>query len=211
MIKLIKNLIGEEIEIYQEKVVEYCSNCDEEVVIEAQFDTLQHCPICGNTILPCSLCNQDTCHCGKCSKEQKKKFDLYVELNTYTNENSNREYDTFKIREKDLSGILFFHFDNMYLRDFLDEYTFDDSKCILEIAKDQEIEIIMNNGEEEEEEVKKMNTKLQVVIDFDIEADDEVMKKILQGEIDDFIDRLENSIGIYPLTPNEDIITVIEY
>lgn len=55
-----------------------------------------------------------------------------------------------------------------------------------------------------------MTKRLQVVIDFDIEANDENSKSVLQDEIDYFVDRLENSIGLPVLTPNIEIIKEFE-
>lgn len=71
----------------------------------------------------------------------KNKQDSLIELCTYTSEDSNVEFDRFKIREIDLCKILSLHFDDMDLEDFLEEYTFDDSQLILEISKDENIKI----------------------------------------------------------------------
>lgn len=43
------------------KCVEWCPNCDNEVLLDFNFKA-QICPICGNRIAPCNMCN------GECSK-----------------------------------------------------------------------------------------------------------------------------------------------
>lgn len=47
------------------KIQEWCSNCCQEVTIDAEFKE-QVCPNCGEIILPCSLCDMDTVECSKC-------------------------------------------------------------------------------------------------------------------------------------------------
>lgn len=144
MLKIIKNPIGQEIEIDINKCIEYCSVCDEDVEIDCQFDTLQHCPNCGNSIIPCNLCDLDTCNCGKCNTERKRKYNNLIELWSYGNYDEESDLDrgkSFKIEESDLSKILFFYFDNMYIKDFLNEYTWDWTESILEIAREKGMNI----------------------------------------------------------------------
>lgn len=40
---------------YTDQVVEYCSHCENEVVLDSKF-CKQRCPICNKIIKPCSLC-----------------------------------------------------------------------------------------------------------------------------------------------------------
>ncbi len=43
---------------------EWCSICDSEVVIPAFRES--RCPICGERILPCSMCDPDLVDCRRC-------------------------------------------------------------------------------------------------------------------------------------------------
>lgn len=47
------------------KVTEWCQNCGSEVSIESEMK-LQECPYCGKYIVPCTMCNHDTCNCDLC-------------------------------------------------------------------------------------------------------------------------------------------------
>lgn len=68
MIKIIKNLLNQEIEIYENTCVEWCSTCGEDVEIQATFDKVQKCPECNEYILPCNLCDTDKTDCFKCQR-----------------------------------------------------------------------------------------------------------------------------------------------
>lgn len=45
---------------------EWCSECDTEVEIKANFQTAQVCPNCGKPIRPCSMCFMDSDSCQYC-------------------------------------------------------------------------------------------------------------------------------------------------
>ena len=49
---------------------EVCPICDKEVRLEAEMK-IQECPECGAQILPCSLCDPDTCDCKNCDLENR--------------------------------------------------------------------------------------------------------------------------------------------
>lgn len=53
--------------------VEWCSNCEHEVEINAEKVSI--CPICGNEIKPCSMCDMDKVSCNQCEfdKEEYRK------------------------------------------------------------------------------------------------------------------------------------------
>lgn len=46
------------------KVYEYCSYCENEVILDNEFK-VQVCPDCGHAIVPCSICPLDSC-CTNC-------------------------------------------------------------------------------------------------------------------------------------------------
>lgn len=53
-----------------EKVIEWCSNCNEEVVLDAVKFKKQVCPVCNDKIRACCLCNsKDQEKCGGCDDE----------------------------------------------------------------------------------------------------------------------------------------------
>lgn len=54
------------------KIIEWCSNCDQEVKIDAIPFIAQKCPNCGALIRACSLCDCDVVDCDKCEKKYKK-------------------------------------------------------------------------------------------------------------------------------------------
>ena len=49
----------------EEDIIEWCPHCEEEVKIKG-IAQKQICPICGEDILPCSLCNHNYVNCNKC-------------------------------------------------------------------------------------------------------------------------------------------------
>jgi len=51
-------------------ISEYCSKCEIEVKIKQGF-VKQKCPICGEPILPCSLCDNNEVDCKECLVVQK--------------------------------------------------------------------------------------------------------------------------------------------
>lgn len=52
-----------------EKCIEWCSNCGEEVVIDAVMYKDQMCPNCAEPIKACNLCSDCDRKCSTCSKE----------------------------------------------------------------------------------------------------------------------------------------------
>jgi hypothetical protein len=52
------------------KIVEWCSNCCCEVGLTPTM-TIQRCPNCGDYIIPCSLCNWDSCDCNNCELDKE--------------------------------------------------------------------------------------------------------------------------------------------
>jgi hypothetical protein len=48
---------------------EMCPCCEQEVQLKPVF-SVQVCPCCGELILPCNLCDHDTCDCAHCPLEQ---------------------------------------------------------------------------------------------------------------------------------------------
>jgi hypothetical protein len=52
-----------------EKCIEWCSNCGEEVVIDAVMYKDQMCPNCSEPIKACNLCSDCDRKCSTCSKE----------------------------------------------------------------------------------------------------------------------------------------------
>lgn len=55
-----------------EYVDEMCPNCESEVTLKSVF-SVQICPVCGDLILPCNMCNHDTCDCANCPLEAIKQ------------------------------------------------------------------------------------------------------------------------------------------
>lgn len=55
------------------KVVELCGYCCQEVEIDAVKCKLQKCPNCGKPIRACCLCDMDTCDCSECEKKNPSK------------------------------------------------------------------------------------------------------------------------------------------
>ena len=49
----------------EEDIIEWCPNCEEEVKIKG-IAQKQTCPVCGEDIFPCSLCNHNYVNCNKC-------------------------------------------------------------------------------------------------------------------------------------------------
>lgn len=49
----------------EDTIVEWCPNCCYEVNIKNKAEK-QICPVCGEDILPCSLCNHNYVNCNKC-------------------------------------------------------------------------------------------------------------------------------------------------
>lgn len=49
-------------------ITEWCSHCENEVEIPA--DRPSSCPECGESILPCCMCDMDIVNCNQC------KFDI---------------------------------------------------------------------------------------------------------------------------------------
>ena len=49
----------------EDTIVEWCPNCCYEVNIKNKAEK-QACPVCGEDILPCSLCNYNYVNCNKC-------------------------------------------------------------------------------------------------------------------------------------------------
>lgn len=64
--RIIKNPLGEEIEIIEPTVFEVCGECGSGEVIECNFEIKQVCSCCGEIIMPCSLCSDSDC--SKCRK-----------------------------------------------------------------------------------------------------------------------------------------------
>ena len=50
----------------EEDIIEWCSHCEEEVKIKG-IAQKQTCPVCGEDIFPCSLCNHNYVNCNKCT------------------------------------------------------------------------------------------------------------------------------------------------
>ena len=50
----------------EDTIVEWCPNCCYEVNIKNKAEK-QTCPVCGEDILPCSLCNHNYVNCNKCT------------------------------------------------------------------------------------------------------------------------------------------------
>ena len=46
-------------------VYEWCPHCETEVKLDAKLKK-QTCPNCGETILPCALCDYDVVKCAEC-------------------------------------------------------------------------------------------------------------------------------------------------
>jgi predicted RNA-binding Zn-ribbon protein involved in translation (DUF1610 family) len=57
----------------KEKVIEWCSNCGQEVKIDAIPYVAQKCPNCGALIRACCLCDCDKVDCNKCEKKFPKE------------------------------------------------------------------------------------------------------------------------------------------
>lgn len=53
-------------------VWELCPHCSYEVPLKKSF-RIQHCPNCGERILPCSLCDMDKENCSECPLKKGKK------------------------------------------------------------------------------------------------------------------------------------------
>lgn len=53
-------------------ITELCPHCRNEVEIKGTMNW-HKCPICGNYIKPCSLCNHDTQKCDNCPLFRKEK------------------------------------------------------------------------------------------------------------------------------------------
>lgn len=53
-------------------VYEWCPHCETEVKLDSLFEK-QTCPNCGETILPCALCDCDTVKCNECPLEIAKE------------------------------------------------------------------------------------------------------------------------------------------
>lgn len=59
--------------ILQENILwELCPHCSYEVPLKKSF-RIQHCPNCGEKILPCSLCDMDKENCSECPLKKGKK------------------------------------------------------------------------------------------------------------------------------------------
>ena len=79
------------------KLQEYCSNCCQEVTIDAEFK-MQVCPNCGKVILPCSMCDMDSAKCNACKlRVQDTPYEVYhnyppihVEGLYYLDDNDNK-------------------------------------------------------------------------------------------------------------------------
>ncbi len=50
----------------EDTIVEWCPNCWYEVKIKNKAEK-QTCPVCGEDILPCSLCNHNYVNSNKCT------------------------------------------------------------------------------------------------------------------------------------------------
>jgi predicted RNA-binding Zn-ribbon protein involved in translation (DUF1610 family) len=48
---------------------EMCPFCEREVKLKPVF-SVQICPYCGELILPCNLCDHNTCDCANCPLEE---------------------------------------------------------------------------------------------------------------------------------------------
>ncbi|MEG1142724.1 MAG: hypothetical protein RSE41_09845, partial [Clostridia bacterium] len=93
---------------------EYCSLCDGESEVKNDFK-IQRCTECGELILPCQICVMDEVNCGSdCPLNNIKKY----ELETY-------DGITFKVLEYEVKK-----YKNMDIEEFLDNYTYDDSKFL---------------------------------------------------------------------------------
>lgn len=53
-------------------VDEFCPHCETEVELKPVF-SVQVCPNCGELILPCNLCDHDTCDCAHCPLEDIRR------------------------------------------------------------------------------------------------------------------------------------------
>jgi predicted RNA-binding Zn-ribbon protein involved in translation (DUF1610 family) len=78
----------------EDKVVEWCSHCDTEVLLEPNL-SVQKCPNCGKKIIPCCLCDMDNADCANCK--------LAKECEDKTTLSSSK---TTRIEGKDLKQIL---------------------------------------------------------------------------------------------------------
>ena len=66
-----ENFVNEVLESYERMFLidEMCPHCTSEVQLKPVF-SVQVCPECGELILPCNLCDHDTCNCAHCPLEQ---------------------------------------------------------------------------------------------------------------------------------------------
>lgn len=65
-----------------EPLVELCPHCNRETPLKPIF-SVQVCQYCGELILPCGLCNHDTCDCAHCPLEEIKLDILIQALSKY--------------------------------------------------------------------------------------------------------------------------------
>lgn len=53
------------------KVTEWCPHCETEVELDAKM-AVQECPNCGMYIVPCSMCEKESCvDCDLCNESEK--------------------------------------------------------------------------------------------------------------------------------------------
>lgn len=134
MIKIIKNLLNQNILIDNAPCIEWCSTCGEEVEIQATFDKVQKCPECEEHILPCNLCDTDKTDCFKCQniyrkmiageyKRQQVPAENIIILESY--------YYKFSIEEKELKAVIKYLYDIDDIEIFLDNYIYDDVEHII--------------------------------------------------------------------------------
>lgn len=57
----------EELDEEYDYIIELCPYCEEEVALANRFEA-QMCPNCSNIILPCCICETDSCR--KCPLEE---------------------------------------------------------------------------------------------------------------------------------------------
>jgi predicted RNA-binding Zn-ribbon protein involved in translation (DUF1610 family) len=65
-----------------EPITEMCPHCEREVELQPVF-SVQVCPMCGELILPCNLCDHDNCDCANCALENIKLDILINALSKY--------------------------------------------------------------------------------------------------------------------------------
>lgn len=54
-------------------ITELCPHCEYEVKLNAVKHILQKCPLCGEMIRACSMCEYDSAiHCIDCAKEDEE-------------------------------------------------------------------------------------------------------------------------------------------